>query len=217
MAATLVERLKEEWHADLGAWGASPAHLEAAFGQLVTSYQEPRRTYHTLDHVAVVLRTTDGLAADTGATDTAPIRLAAWYHDVVYDPRSHDNEARSAVLAAADMVSLSVPGDIVQECVRLIGLTAHHQAARGDTNGAVLLDADLAVLASSPERYDRYASGIRAEHAHLDDAAYVSGRAVVLQGLLDRPFVFSTAPFRTEREPRARANLERELAALRTT
>ena len=51
----------------------------------------------------------------------------------------------------------------------------------------MLLDADLAVLGSEPAAYQAYVTGVRAEYGHVDDAAWATGRAAVLRGLLDRP------------------------------
>src|SRR5690606_3820482 len=133
-----------------------------------------------------------------------------WYHDIVYDPRATDNEARSAVLAAVHLAALSVPSDLVAETVRLVELTATHRTGANDANGAVVLDADLAILGASPERYDRYVAGVRAEHPELTDEAFARGRAQVVRDLLDRRVIYRTPTFRTDRESRARANLERE-------
>jgi predicted metal-dependent HD superfamily phosphohydrolase len=212
MGAGLEERLRAEWHHDLDPWGAPREYLDQTYGDLIDRYDEPQRHYHDLEHVASVLRAADGL--EDVARDQTAVRLAAWYHDVVYDPTTNDNEARSAVLAAAHLTSLSVPSEVVREAARLIELTATHHAEVGDRNGAVLLDADLSILAAAPDRYDRYVANVRAEYAHVDDEDFRRGRGRVVAGFLDRPYIFHTHSYRAEREARARANLERELAGL---
>jgi predicted metal-dependent HD superfamily phosphohydrolase len=212
MAGGFSERLNQEWRSDLAEWGAPTRDVDELFDDLANRYLEPHRHYHDLAHVASVLRFADSLMGE--ASNPAAVRLAVWYHDVVYDPRAGDNEARSAVLAAAHLTSLSVPPPVVSEVVRLIELTAHHRTGAHDANGAVLLDADLAILAASPERYDRYVAGIRAEYHHVNDAAFARGRAAVVRGFLDRRVIYRTTTFRTDRERRARANLERELTGL---
>lgn len=196
----------------MAGWGSDRAVVDDVFDDLVARYAEPHRHYHTLEHVAAVLRTADSLVDPS--VERAPVRLAAWYHDVVYDPHLPGNEARSVVLAAAHLASLGAPADLVRECARLIEITDGHEVQTGDANAAALVDADLAVLATGPERYDRYRQAVRAEYAHLDDATFAAGRRQVLAALADRPFIFATPLFRTEREPRARANLHRELSQL---
>jgi predicted metal-dependent HD superfamily phosphohydrolase len=212
MGAGLEERLRAEWYRDLGAWGAPREYLDQTYDDVIDRYGEPQRHYHTLEHIAAVLRATEELASVAG--DLPPVRLAAWYHDVVYDPAAADNEARSAVLAAAHLTSLSVPPEVVREAARLIELTATHHVEVGDRNGAALLDADLAILAAAPDRYDRYVANVRAEYRHVEDEAFRRGRSRLLADLSGRPYIFHTQPYRAEREARARANLERELAAL---
>lgn len=208
---TLIDRLRREWLDDVGRWDANRSAAGDIFDELAGLYSEAHRCYHTLEHVAAVLRTAESLADDSGHD---AVRLAAWYHDAVHDPRSQNNEARSAVLAASHLATLGAPAPLVQECARLIEVTASHEVIPGDSNAAALVDADLAVLATGPERYDRYREALRQEYAHLDDDAFLAGRRRVLLSLLERPYVFATATFRTEREPRARANLHRELNEL---
>lgn len=212
MASGFSERLNQEWRADLMPWGGSTREVDEVFDDLANRYLEPHRHYHDLAHVASVLRFAESAIAE--AADPRAVRLAVWYHDIVYDPRASDNEARSAVLAAAHLTSLGVPSEVVSEVVRLIELTAHHRTGAHDANGAVVLDADLAILAASPERYDRYVAGVRAEYDHVTDAAFVRGRAAVVRGFLDRRVIYRTTTFRTDREGRARANLIRELTTL---
>ena len=73
----------------------------------------------------------------------------------------------------------------------MIEATAHHglDAPSGDT--AILLDADLAILAADPAAYSDYVSGVRAEYRHLDDDEWRAGRASVLQGFIDRTSIYS--------------------------
>ena len=84
-----------------------------------------------------------------------------------------------------------------------------------DRDTAVLLAADLAVLAAEPSRYADYATAVRREYAHVDDDAWRSGRARVLRTLLDRPRLFAPELGLDEWERRARANVTSELASTR--
>lgn len=185
---------------------ALPPRLEA---DLLARWSEPHRRYHDVDHLHAVLARVDLLAAE--AEDPDVVRLAAWFHDAVYDPRSTDNESRSAALARDLLPGIGLAPQRVLEVARLVELTATHDPEAGDSDGAVLSDADLAVLASPPAAYARYAAGVRAEYHHLDDPAFAAGRSAVLRALLDRPALFRTAHGRTAWEVPARANVESEL------
>ncbi|SHF69764.1 HD domain-containing protein [Geodermatophilus nigrescens] len=190
--------------------GDSPAARDE-WAAVVAAWSEPHRRYHDLRHLAAVL----GLVGELGAaaTDPAAVALAAWYHDVVYDPRRGDNERASADRARAGLAGL-VPEARLAEVERLVLLTAGHAAEPGDTNGAVLCDADLAVLAGPPEAYAAYASAVREEYGHLPDDVFTAGRTAVLESLLELPALYRL-PATREWEPRARANLAAELTLLR--
>ena len=208
-----MRHLAEAWLRTTAAVGAA-GDVAAAGAELLGRWAEPHRRYHDLAHLDTVLRHVDELAP--AATDLPVVRLAAWFHDAVYDVTAADNEARSAALAERVLVGLRVGAGPVAEVARLVVLTATHDPAPDDANGSVLCDADLAVLASDEPGYARYTEAVRAEYAHLDDAAFAAGRAAVLRALLDRPTVFSTEHGRTAWESRARANVRRELARLQT-
>jgi predicted metal-dependent HD superfamily phosphohydrolase len=212
-----VTDLTEQWRAAVRGAGAptvvGDSVIDAAGTDLLARWAEAHRRYHTIAHLRAVLSIVDDFAAGTAAADPDLVRLAAWWHDAVYDPRAAggENERASAALAAAVLGDLRVPPPVVAEVVRLVEMTATHDPEPDDHNGAVLCDADLAVLAWPAEEYDRYAAAIRREYAHVPDDAFRAGRAAVLSGLLARPALFRLSP---QWEGAARANLRRELATL---
>ena len=55
-----------------------------------------------------------------------------------------------------------------------------------------LCDADLAILAAEPQRYADYSAAVRREYAHVSDADFAVGRALVLRDLLAKPSLFQT-------------------------
>ena len=178
---------------------------------VVAAWTEPHRRYHGLAHLAAVLRLVGELAG--AAADPDAVRLAAWYHDVVYDPERSDNERVSAERASAGLRGL-VTDERRAEVERLVLLTAGHDPAAGDGNGAVLCDADLAVLAAPSDAYAAYASAIRLEYGHLSDEEFTSGRIAVLERLLALPALYRTEAARAWTD-RARANVTAELTLLR--
>jgi predicted metal-dependent HD superfamily phosphohydrolase len=189
--------------------GDSPTS-RTEWAALVAAWSEPHRRYHDLAHLAAVLGLVDGLGA--AAQDLDAVRLAAWYHDVVYDPERADNEDVSAQRARAGLRGL-VGDERVAEVERLVRLTAGHDPAPDDVNGAVLCDADLAVLAGPPDAYAAYASAVRLEYRHLSDTEFTTGRIAVLEHLLALPALYRTQGARSWDET-ARANLTAELLLL---
>jgi predicted metal-dependent HD superfamily phosphohydrolase len=185
---------------------------ETIGADLLRRYGEPHRRYHTTEHLAEVLDHVDELATEAG--DVEAVRLAAWFHDAVYDPSRGDNEERSAVLAERMLAETDLPAGTVAEVARLVRLTTTHDPRDGDRDGAVLCDADLAILAASPDRYAAYAASVREEYAAVPDEAFRAGRADVLESLLGLPVLFRTAPAREWWEAAARHNLRTELMLL---
>jgi predicted metal-dependent HD superfamily phosphohydrolase len=178
---------------------------------VVEAWSQPHRRYHDLAHLAAVLGI---VAALPGAHDPDAVRLAAWYHDVAYEPDRTDNEQVSAARARVGLRGL-VRDDRVDEVERLVLLTAGHDPDPDDANGAVLCDADLAVLAGPPDAYAAYASAVREEYGHLSDADFTAGRIAVLEHLLALPALYRTPEAATQWAERATANVTAELSLLR--
>jgi predicted metal-dependent HD superfamily phosphohydrolase len=197
----------------LGRWialaGTQTRHIGA---ELDARYAEPHRRYHTRAHLTAVLDLVDELAGHAAEPDA--VRLAAWFHDAVYDPERADNEDRSARLAARMLADTDLSRETVAEVVRLVQLTQTHAPEPGDRNGEVLCDADLSILGSDPERYAAYASAVREEYGFVPDEFFKAGRAEVLQSLLVLPALFHTPAARERFEQRARHNIETELLLL---
>lgn len=207
-----MRHLADAWIALARRVGARD-DVAGAGAALLGRWSEPHRAYHDLAHLDEVLRRIDLLADEAAQPDL--VRLAAWYHDAVYDPQASDNEERSAEVATVGLANLGLEPAVVGEVARLVRLTASHDVRAGDRNGAVLCDADLAVLAAGQLRYASYVEGVRREYEHLDDTTFARGRTDVLHRLLDRPQLFSTAYGRREWEQAARTNVSTELRSLR--
>jgi predicted metal-dependent HD superfamily phosphohydrolase len=198
------------WDDLIGRYTADSA--AAATGRaLLASWAEPHRQYHTLSHLRDVLSHVEELADD--AADPDAVRLAAWYHDCVYQGQP-DDEERSAQRAEAELAALGIAPSLVAEVARLVRLTIGHKPEDGDRNGVVLCDADLAVLGIEPDRYRANSAAIRTEYPHVRDLDYRARRARVVRALLSGPAVYHSPVARSRWESRARANLTEELRTL---
>ncbi|THA72653.1 hypothetical protein E6P78_00370 [Streptomyces sp. A0958] len=209
-----ADALRARWREALVAargGEAGPDPLPYA-DNLLARWAEPQRRYHTTAHLAAVLDRVDTLAGH--AADADAVRLAAWFHDAVYRPDRSENEERSAALAERALPEAGVPDAVVAEVARLVRLTVTHDPDAGDTDGEVLCDADLAILAAAPKEYAEYAAQVREEYGFVPDEAFREGRAAVLRQLLGLPRLFRTPYGTAEWEPRARQNLLTELELL---
>jgi predicted metal-dependent HD superfamily phosphohydrolase len=204
-----VEDLTLAWEQVITRHTADPAALETG-RTVIASWEEPHRHYHTVGHLCDVLARLEELADYASEPDA--VRLAAWYHDVVYSG-THDDEERSAQRAEKDLAALEVDPAFVAEVARLVRLTVTHRPAPDDRNGQVLCDADLGVLGVEPARYQANTAAVRAEYTHVSDDEFRAGRARVIRDLLAGP-LFYTPEARSHWEAQARANLTHELAML---
>ncbi|MFD8734622.1 hypothetical protein ACFV06_06840 [Streptomyces sp. NPDC059618] len=216
--AELTRRWAETVSAAREAEGGSGPEPGPYGANLLDRWAEPQRRYHTTDHLLAVLDRVDVLESHgERAADPAAVRLAAWFHDAVYLPDRSENEERSARLAERALAELGVSAERTAEVARLVRLTVTHDPADDDTDGAILCDADLAVLASPPAAYAAYTAAVREEYAFVPDEAFRQGRAAVLRQLLGLPQLFRT-PYGTNTwTTPAQRNMKAELAELTTS
>lgn len=167
-------------------------------------YQEPHRHYHNLHHIGAMLAHLDDPPRDDATTE-----LAIWFHDVIYDPRSRDNEAESARLFE-ECLGENLDPKVAADVVRLILATDYSQPRTGDPDEDFMRDLDLAVLAADPPAYHAYCVAIRREYSHVPENEFTAGRQLILRKFLAGP-IYLTDEF-VRLEPSARRNLEAELA-----
>lgn len=228
MPDATLEALRASWAADLTLLAPdAPAALRATeVDQLLVRWSEPQRRYHGVQHLAEVLAAIDELA-EAGEVDPVGARLArvaAWFHDAVYDPRAEpgSNEHRSATLARDHLNALGVAGGNVDVVEALVLMTLDHDAGGGPAllasrrhTVAALHDADLWILSSPAQRYAEYAQQVRGEYAHVPDELFARGRSAILSGFVQRQEIYRTAHARSHWQGRARTNLAAELVSLR--
>ncbi|MEH2235050.1 HD domain-containing protein [Nostoc sp.] len=207
-----MDILFSNWQHTLQPFGVDQVAAEKAFNRLVAAYSTPGRYYHTLKHIDHVLGTIEILQGYTN--NLAAVQLAAWFHDVVYDTEAQDNEERSADYAFELLSNLGIPESTITTITHLILNTKDHQAGVDDYDSQVLLDADLAILATNLVEYPEYAHAIRQEYGWVAEADYITGRRQVLERFLQRSRIYSTPLMLEFAEPSARGNIQREIQSL---
>lgn len=195
----------------LARWERTLPRLSGLGEDLLTRWSEPHRRYHDTTHLLAVLDSLDHL---TGGATPRPVALAAWFHDAVYEGVAHADEEASAELAVTALTSAIGPEEAA-EVARLVLVTIDHRPDPQDRAGALLSDADLAVLGSTPADYERYVTKVRQDYAHTGEARWRAGRARVLTSLLELTPLFHTDRGAAAWESAARRNLTRELDRLR--
>ncbi len=152
--------------------------------ELLAAYADPGRGYHDTLHLTEVLDRLDELAAAGEEFDRT-----------TWSSRRGSTTRSTTGRRAPRRDRRSGPSgpSATPEVARLVRLTEHHRPDEGDANGRALSDADLAILAADAERYADYTASVRREYAHVSDADFAVGRALVLRDLLAKPTLFQTA------------------------
>jgi predicted metal-dependent HD superfamily phosphohydrolase len=178
--------------------------------ELTAAYGEPQRAYHTVAHLAEVLRWYDTVADEIGWERPAEVYVAILFHDAIYVPGARDNEAKSAAWARRS----GLPVD-VDRVAALIELTGNHgglDPATVDRDAALFLDCDMAILGAAPDAFDAYDTAIAREYSSLPADAYRAGRRAFLTRLTATPRIFLSEHFHARLDAAARANITRALA-----
>ena len=184
------ELLSQVWRDLASRHHCETSSAQALLDELLRAYSEPIRHYHTIEHIASLLRQLD----DHG--------------QAVVD--------RDAVALAILLALLGFPDDVVNKVEHYIHATKHAQDFEtSDRDLSLLLDLDLSTLAAAPAAYRVYADAIRREYGDVPDQLYRSARRRVLEGFLARERIYRTDDLRTLWEERARANITAEVADLR--
>ena len=200
----------ERWSAWMAAFALAP-HTEM-YDKICAAYSESHRRYHTIDHIDACLVEFD--AVRSLARSQPEVEGALWFHDVVYSPRSTENERRSADMASRFLASA---GASVGSCAQVhahVMATAHAREPK-NAESCLVVDIDLSILGQDADTYDRFEHGVREEYKWVPLIVYRRKRAQILQSFLDRDSVYATEPFRQRYERPARANLHRAIEALR--
>lgn len=184
-------------------------------------YCEPARHHHNLDHLeqmaALVAEYAEHLGNPTAVT------LALFFQYLEYDPKSQDNEERciEAFRQFAEEARIPTDSELFLSVTELIQLTKLHSTDEHKQEGMFgredkhfFLDFDMCVLGSGPAEYKDYTEKVRLEYSFVPDAVYKSLRSKVLRSFLQIPNIFSTEPFRTKYEERAKNNIRAEIAEL---
>jgi predicted metal-dependent HD superfamily phosphohydrolase len=202
-------------------WAAFWARIQArgdpreAFAALDAGYGAPDRVYHGWTHVLDCLERLSEARHLCVRPDA--VEFALWFHDAVYDPRSSDNERRSASMGRdyAAAAGLGLPfGHSVEG---LILATGHLDAPKADgavADAPIMIDIDLSILGRDRSAFDAYDRAIRAEYSHLSEREYRAGRLRVLGSFQARRRIYGTDFFSARYEARARENLAAALARL---
>jgi predicted metal-dependent HD superfamily phosphohydrolase len=204
--------LKPRWQRLFIDFQVETTVINQVFYEIVKLYSRNDRYYHNLLHIQRVLDVANTLKSL--AINFHAIKMAAWFHDVIYDPQANDNEEKSAKFASDSLISFNVPQTTIDRVVSLILQTKTHHAPLENIDSQILLDADLSILGAEESEYSAYARSIRQEYFWLSEVEYRVGRKRVLRDFLERDRIYFTEKAFQMFELKARENIIAELSTL---
>lgn len=182
--------------------------MNLCWDEVIKNYSNKKRFYHNLNHLQHMFNELQEVEDFIESIDS--IRLAVFYHDLIYKVTSTENEEQSSEAFEKRISKTRFEHvDLVKEMI--IATKFHDKTLNSDSR--YFLDSDLAVLGSSSSQYDEYTRLIRKEYQIYPTFLYRRGRLKVLRALLNKP-IYQTDYFTSKYEKQAQRNLKRELQTL---
>ncbi len=182
------------------------------YKHIIASYSQGYRNYHTLSHIVSGLN--EHSEAKMFMEHPDQVLFALWYHDLVQEPLSKVDEEKSAQIAFNVCQTALLTNEFAETVKHLILATKHIEPPITNDE-QFLVDIDLSIFGQSIHEFDTYEDGVRSEYHWVDPDVFKTGRIAVLQGFLDRSYIYNTEFFRQKYETQARTNLERSIAQLK--
>jgi len=178
--------------------------IDNLWKKINTAYGEKHRKYHSLEHIEHIYNEMKKLSLKN--QEQIVVEFTIYYHDIIYDIHSNENEQQSANYAKKALNQLNVSNEISKKVVELIQLTKTHSPNQYNYY-SLFLDADLAILGSSEKTYQNYIEKIRQEYNVYNDEIYNNGRKKVLNFFLKKESIYKSSYFYKKYEKQAQHNL----------
>jgi predicted metal-dependent HD superfamily phosphohydrolase len=187
---------------------------------LEAAYEKPPRAYHNINHAVECAMM--GEAYQLPAIGV----MALLYHDACNVPGGNLNEEESIVIlgehfgecsgSAKGKLSLRlVEGPSQLEAISALIRATKHDREPSTGLEAIVMDIDMAILGSDPEKFDLYDRAIREEYDFVSKADFEVGRVKFFSDLLNKKQIFYSPLLHHRFEKEARANLRSRITRFR--
>ncbi|MBT4376633.1 hypothetical protein HOD29_04630 [archaeon] len=185
---------------------------ETLFPEILKKYSEEHRHYHTIGHVRDCLEKFD-LVKDL-LVKPDEVEMAIFYHDIIYDVQSKDNEKKSAKYMADKLRRIGMDKDFVGGANSLILDTEKHVLGEHPDSG-YMIDIDFSSLGVSLEKFNLDRENIRKEYLSIYEWEDVKfGTIDFYNQMLARDKIFLTGYFYNLCEGKARENIRKNIEIL---
>lgn len=153
---------------------------DEVYSQICQYYLEKHRYYHGLSHIYHCLKMFD-LIEDTldkqaHNYDMNALKLAIWFHDIIYDVGANDNELRSQIKADDIMMAIGVESKLREYVCRIINSTDYNLNHKFYPTEEIkeieryenrikryMIDIDLSAFSLPPEQYHENSKRVELE------------------------------------------------------
>lgn len=197
--------------------GFSEDEAKEIFEDFMNTYDKPSRGHHGIKHIETMLKGFDDFMVHSPDSikvkNPDEFRFAIFMHDYI---NGEEEEVEKSAEAAKTLLNRAFDGYDASNVEKLIFATDYSKTDRIlSFEEKLMQDLDLIILGESREKYNNYAKLIRLQYSDFSDDVFKPARAKIMQGFLDRPFIYNTQYYRARYEEKARENISKEIAALK--
>lgn len=188
-------------------------------GEICKAYSEKFRKYHNLEHIIHSLTVLDKFLTTNTLEkfEKDLIILAILFHDFIYKAKKEKSDETLSAEFAYEFCQNILNEEMNKRLHLLIECTNHMLSEnKHDVLKNLLLSIDLSILAEDKKIYQKYAKNIRKEYVEYDDKAYLEGRKLVLNKLIQKAqdeTLFEHSKFKKSNQ-KALKNMQKELSTL---
>lgn len=187
------------------------------FADITAKYSGLHRAHVSLYHLTEMLGDLErryGLLPQHVQQGIAPhldaVKLAVFFHDIIYTPGAKDNKEKSQAYVHAALSKMKVPAETAKVVSYLISITDYPNVSPitfwHKPLAVIMHDLDFGVFAEGKQRFFEYDDDVRFEHGQPGSAAFADDRVSFLKKLLDGK-LFHSPLYTPDDEHQARKNI----------
>jgi len=164
--------------------------IDITLDDIIKHWSEEHRNFHTLEHLTDVLDQIQNRKDEFRLPDYYSLIIAAFFHDIVYDPQRNDNEEKSVKffnsrLPKPSLKMLSLNSDMIFNNVKDIIIdTKKHSAKKGVKK--IFNDIDCSILTRKFIDLVRWEEQIYEEYKFVGWDKYFENRMKFLKTILPK-------------------------------
>ncbi len=174
------------------------------YQMLIDAYNEKQRVYHTQQHIEDCLTLFDEIKSYLQNADS--VELAIWFHDVIYQINSRDNEELSADLfmnISEGALQAATRHQVYQHIIA----TLHNGSEMLEHDTRYMVDIDLSSFGLPWDRFIQNSREVRQEMSHIPDEEFYPRQCAFQQSLLKHGRFYQTDYFFKNYEQSALNNI----------